>query len=68
MQLKNLHRQALFDAIDSSLSVKEQKDAFAEAGNRVIMLNPATDNYFHSRSWYIRDVNFDLAYAKAGIE
>ena len=42
--------------------------AFAEAGNRVVMLNPATDNYFHSRSWYIRDENFDLAYAKAGIK
>lgn len=68
LQLKNLHRQALFDAIDNSLSVKEQKDAFAEAGNRVVMLNPATDNYFHSRSWYIRDENFDLAYAKAGIK
>ena len=67
LQLKNLHRQALFDAINSSLSVKEQKDAFAEAGNRVVMLNPATDNYFHSRSWYIRNENFDLAYAKTGI-
>ena len=67
MQLKNLHRQALFDAIDSSLSVKEQKEAFAEAENRVVMLNPAADNYFHSRSWYIIHENFDLAYAKAGI-
>ena len=61
-------QQVLFDAIDSSLSVKEQKDTLAEAGNRVVMLNPATDNYFHSRSWYIRDENFDLAYAKAGIK
>ena len=42
--------------------------AFAEAGNRVVILNPATDNYFHSRSWYIRNENFDLAYAKAGIK
>ena len=47
---------------------KDQKDAFAEAGNRVVILNPAVDNYFHSRSWYIIDENFDLAYEKAGIK
>ncbi len=47
---------------------EEQKSAFAEASNRVEMLNPAADNYFDSRSYVVTNENFDLAYKKAGIE
>ncbi len=68
VQLKKDHRQALFDAINKSLSENEQKSAFAEASNRVEMLNPAADNYFDSRSHVVTNENFDLAYEKAGIK
>jgi hypothetical protein len=68
VQLKKDHLQALFDAINKSLSEDEQKSAFAEAGNRVEILNPAADNYFDSRSYVVTHKNFDLAYEKAGIE
>ena len=67
MKLKKDHLQALFDAINSSLSVKEQKSAFAKASNSVEMLNPAYYNLFGSRSHVVTHKNFDLAYAKAGI-
>lgn len=67
VKLKKDHLQALFDAINSSLSVKEQKSAFAKASNSVEMLNPAYYNLFGSRSHVVTHKNFDLAYAKAGI-
>ena len=67
IQLREEHRQALLDAIDSNLSEKEQIKAFANASNDVEKNNPAFDNVYGSRSYVVTDRNFDLAYEKAGI-
>lgn len=67
LELRDGHRKALFDAIDSTLSEKEQKDKFAKVSRMVEYSNPAFMNVFGSRSRVITKHNFDLAYQKAGL-
>ena len=67
VRLKKEHLNALLDAIDESLSKKEQKRAFAEAGCFVEKNNPAVDHIFGSRSYLIIHQNFDIACQRAGL-
>lgn len=67
LRLRDDHLRALLDAIDSKLTEKEQKTAFADAGNAAVLGNPASQNVYGSRSHVVEHKNFDIAYRKAGI-
>lgn len=68
LRLRDEHKNALFNAIDKSLSEREQRDAFAEASRIIEGNNPAFQNVLGCRSYLITHHNFDLAYEAAGIE
>lgn len=67
VRLRDDHLRALLDAIDSRLTEKEQKQAFADAGNAVEYGNPASENLYGSRCYVVTHKNFDIAYRRAGI-
>ena len=67
VRLRDDHLRALLDAIDSTLTEKEQKQVFADAGNAVEFGNPAAQNLYGCRSYVVTHKNFDIAYRKAGI-
>lgn len=67
LRLRDEHLQALLNAIDPKMTKKQLTEALDEASNRVDSINPATDKLYQSRSFVIKQRNFDVVYKKARV-
>lgn len=67
LRLRDEHLQTLLNAIDPKMTKTQQKAALDKASNSVENNNPATDKLYQSRSFVIKQRNFDVVYKKARV-
>lgn len=60
--LRDEHKKALFDAIDTSLTYNEQSKAWSNAANPVEFASPAHANWMGSRSYLVTNHNYELVH------
>lgn len=67
VDLKNTVPKVMLKAIDSTQSIKEQKDAMFQATHTVENNNPAYDNFYGSRSHILSDLIYASVLKTAGL-